>query len=54
MKKKVRDLTEKELQSICDKQQFDCKDCPLAEFDFWGEYNVCAIEIMNKEVEIDE
>lgn len=54
MKKKVRDLTEEELQSICDKQLLSCDNCPLSASDFYGESYACAIELMKREVEIDE
>lgn len=51
MIKKVRDLTDKELRSICEKAP-DCKECPLSDSDFYGESFACAIEIMRRTVEI--
>ena len=53
MIKTVRDLTEEELQSICNKQ-FDCRSCPLSEADFYGDSIACAIELMKRRVEVDD
>lgn len=34
MKKKIKDLTEKEIEDICDKHPL-CKNCPLLGSDDW-------------------
>ena len=63
MSKKIRDLTDKEIDKICNKQMY-CSDCPLYLGEDSDNEEIClrynydafekALEIADKSIEIEE
>lgn len=56
-KKKIKDLTDEEMQKICNNQSNCCRGCPLRNQD----YDSCMLEVAdylrttgNKEIEVEE
>ena len=50
-KKKIKDLTNNEIDKICKKNNNDCHDCPLAIINF--DTVVCSKDILKKEVDVE-
>ena len=52
MKKKIKDLTDKERKTVCRKYA-PCSNCPLSVIDFTGD-GMCIKRLLESEVEVDE